>query len=356
MKPNIFLRAVLVITAVSALVALATLPLSRRFYRELWTKTFQASSPSPTSSVTAPILKIGISTKFLPQYTSTLSGADLLDPRKVIKEAKYAQNLLQLYLDPFSEWLDKDAKLTNVIKIDTATQLVKDLKDGSLNLLLMHGFEYVEAKKTDPEISWKPLAILAKEVERDDIDKQNFDLKALLITNKSQGVKKFSELRGTTERPTILAVVEGDNAWYKDIFLRDLLDKEERGIPREKYFSSVLRSPSSDDALDDIVDKRANAALITESARRSFDRRKPVHAAKLDILAEKTFPPIVLLTKDRVLDKDTLTKLENALINDCEPTESDKTWGYKRSQLGRSTMLFWRNQCFLPSSAPSSLP
>jgi len=351
MKPNAFLWVVLALTVVLVTVAFGIIPFSARpFSPQL--RTAGLTSPLASPGQDSPKLTIALSTKFLPSYTPPVTLG-------LVEDIKAKLKLLQvLYFDTFSEWLARDAQLPNEIRFGEASKLVSDLEAGSVHLAVLQGFEYRALPQKTKDVL-KPLAILVEDRPPADVNPAAF-----LLINKSKGVVGFAGLQGTKTKPTILGVVEGGNTTYTDVFLRRLLDKVEKGISREKFFSSVVRADNYEVALDDLVDNQTDAVLVTGRSYASFARQKPGRAKKLAILDREIFPPVVLVAKDGALDQGALAALEKTLIGDCalpsqdlSPLDSsspEESRNYT-SNLGRSTMLFWKHWCFRPSALSSLL-
>ncbi len=102
-----------------------------------------------------------------------------------------------------------------------------------------------------------------------------------------------------------------------------------------QFFSKMTTPPNSEEALDDVVDKDAAAAIVDGVAFDSFKRRKPGRASKLRVvLTSDIFPTAVIAYRPGVVDEATLTKFREGLV------------GASSSILGRQMLTLWKLTAF----------
>jgi len=186
---------------------------------------------------------------------------------------------------------------------DLAEQLAK----GKLQLGVFQGYEFAWAKAKRPAL--KPLTI-AITVYRYPI--------AYVVTRKDSPARKFTDLKGKK-----LAIPDTGQG-YLNLFVERAAEAQGKQL---KDFVSKIRSPENAEiALDDVVDRGADAAVVDRAALDSFKRRKPGRFKLLKEVAKSTpFPPaVVAYYEGSTLDKTTLQRFRKGMLN-AKRTERGET-------------------------------
>jgi len=186
---------------------------------------------------------------------------------------------------------------------DLAEQLAK----GKLQLGVFQGYEFAWAKAKRPAL--KPLTI-AITVYRYPV--------AYVVTRKDSPARKFTDLKGKK-----LAIPDTGQG-YLNLFVERAAEAQGKQL---KDFVSKIRSPENAEiALDDVVDRGADAAVVDRAALDSFKRRKPGRFKLLKEVAKSTpFPPaVVAYYEGSTLDKTTLQRFRKGMLN-AKRTERGET-------------------------------
>jgi ABC-type phosphate/phosphonate transport system substrate-binding protein len=88
------------------------------------------------------------------------------------------------------------------------------------------------------------------------------------------------------------------------------------GSKPDSFFSSIAPSDNVEDALDDVVDGKAQATIIDQAALDAYKRRKPGRFNQLkEIGRSQPFPPLIVAYYDSYLDETTLRRFKAGLLN-----------------------------------------
>lgn len=190
--------------------------------------------------------------------------------------------------------------------------MVKAFQEGAIQMAVMPGIEYGWLKAHCKDV--KPLLIAV-------IDKPT--LKAVFLVARDSPAKQAADLKGQT-----LALAKKSPP-----FTRFYLERLVAGDPA-KYFQTVL-CDSVADAIESVVEGKAAAALVSESAVNVYKAQKPGRFNRLRILEESPdFPAAVLVYRteaDRAAERQ---KFRDALLKAHETPE------------GRQTLTLWRLSSF----------
>src|SRR5262249_47694403 len=88
------------------------------------------------------------------------------------------------------------------------------------------------------------------------------------------------------------------------------------GQKPEKHFSKVTTPANAEDALDDLVEGRVDAAVIDGPPLDCYKRRKPGRVAKIKVIqVSEIFPASVVVYPPGVLDEATLQRFREGMSN-----------------------------------------
>ena len=102
-------------------------------------------------------------------------------------------------------------------------------------------------------------------------------------------------------------------------------------MPHKEFFGKCVTKDSAEEMIDDVIEGKADAAIIEEVCLECYERRKPGRVKEVRILEEtEKFPCSVVVYKDGKLDKQIRQRLHNGML------DAGKT------AFGRQLMLLWQ--------------
>jgi ABC-type phosphate/phosphonate transport system substrate-binding protein len=236
--------------------------------------------------------------------------------------------VVKLLTPPFQSFMrDQTGLEGEVISIADCTDLGKRLSDKEVQLGVFHGFEFAWVQQKNPDI--KPLVIAIN---------RHRTLKAFLVVRNDSSAGSLVDLKGKA-----ISVPRRSREHSLLYLERELckLATDERG-----FFSTVVNHANVEDALDDILRDKVQAALVDGVALESYEQVKSGCFARLKILqASEAFPPAVVAYRQGTLDSATLTKFRNGMIT------------ANQSPRGKELMTTWKLTAFedVPADFPALL-
>jgi ABC-type phosphate/phosphonate transport system substrate-binding protein len=99
-------------------------------------------------------------------------------------------------------------------------------------------------------------------------------------------------------------------------FVRLFIDREVEASHKKAPFFSRINSPdNAEDALDDVVDGKVQAAAVDQAALEAYKRRKPGRFNKLkELVRSQVFPPVVVAYYGSTLDEAMLRRFKDGLL------------------------------------------
>jgi ABC-type phosphate/phosphonate transport system substrate-binding protein len=176
-------------------------------------------------------------------------------------------------------------------------ELADSMAEGKFQLALFQGYEFAWAQEKHPDL--KPLA-LAVNLDRYPV--------ACLMVARSSPAGDFAALRG--QSLSVPVTCHG--------YLRLFVERrcEAGGGNMGGFFSKITCPDNVEDALDDVVDGKVDAAVADRAALEAYKRRKPGRFNQLKEVAQsQRFPPVVIAYYDKVLDDETLNRFQMGLLN-----------------------------------------
>ncbi len=178
-----------------------------------------------------------------------------------------------------------------------AVSLANKLKENKVQLGVFHGYEFAWARQRCPELKPLVIAIAHHRV-----------LHAHLVVAKESKVNSAGDLKGKVI--ALPAISRG----HLHLYLEQRCPAP--GVDPKKFFSRVKRSASPEDALDDVIDDVAQAAIVDRQALDQYQQSNPERVRKLRVLAQsEPFPASVIAYYPGSLDESTLKRLKEGLIN-----------------------------------------
>jgi len=230
--------------------------------------------------------------------------------------------LVMALMKPFSAMVESQTGLKGeLVTGGGATKLGKLLATNKIQLAVFHGVEFAWARQLHPAL--RPLVIAVN---------QDPHLRALLVARRDSPAKGWKDLKHG-----ILALPAGsrDHCYM-------FLDHgcQATGLTASKLFARTTTPPNSEEALDDVVDREADAVVVDGLAYDNFQRRKPGRAGELKVLARSPiFPAAVVAYQPGALSQQQLEQFRDGML------------AANRTSLGRQLMTLWKLTGFAPVPA-----
>jgi ABC-type phosphate/phosphonate transport system substrate-binding protein len=193
----------------------------------------------------------------------------------------------------------------DMLKIDNIHDMAKQLQDGQIKLGVFHGFEFAWVQQKYAEL--RPLVIA--------INRQRI-LHAYLMVRDDSKAANLADLKGK-----VLAL-PGKTRAHCLLFL----DRECQDLKTDAkgFFGKIVTHDSIEDALDDILRDKVQAALVDGVALDLYDQVKPGCFARLKVLKKSVaFPANVVAYRQGSIDEAKLAKFRSGMLTANE-TERGK--------------------------------
>jgi ABC-type phosphate/phosphonate transport system substrate-binding protein len=196
------------------------------------------------------------------------------------------ESMIDVVARPFQKLLESQTGVNGQLVIGgDSDSLRRKLLEDEVQIGVFHGIEFAWARLKAPAL--KPLLIA--------VNRQPF-LRAHLVVRRDSLAAGPGDLKGTT-----LALPNCSREHCR-LFL------ERRCVPSGctpgEFFTAVTTPSDTDDALDQVVEKQAQAAVVDAVDLAAYQRRKPGRASCLRTLQEsESFPCAVVVYKPGVLDE-----------------------------------------------------
>jgi ABC-type phosphate/phosphonate transport system substrate-binding protein len=231
------------------------------------------------------------------------------------------KSYVDIATNDFKEVLKKTADLDGVIDArDSAFEIADKLGKKQLEFGILYAHEFAWVQKKHPEL--QPLLIANHKRLTD---------RAYIVVHQKGKAKSSADLRGS-----ILDLPMGASETSR-LFIEKVCRETAKERPAE-FFSSIKKSSSPSDALDEVARGKAYAAVVDTFALEFYKEVKgPVFAKNLRVLQEsESFPPAVIIyRKDGV----------------AEATRKQFVDGLRKADtiaLGRDLMKAWNMDEFEP--------
>jgi ABC-type phosphate/phosphonate transport system substrate-binding protein len=185
-----------------------------------------------------------------------------------------------------------------------AIALADKLKANKLQLAVFHGFEFAWARQHCPEL--KPLVVAIANHRM---------LHAHLVVLKDGGINSCGDLKG---KVIGLPAVSRE---HLHLYLERRCPA--MGSDPHTYFSQVIRPNDPEEALDDVINGRSQAAIVDRVALDNYQESKPALAAKLRVLQQsEPFPPSVIAYIPGGVDESILKRFREGMLNASQTPQS----------------------------------
>jgi ABC-type phosphate/phosphonate transport system substrate-binding protein len=225
--------------------------------------------------------------------------------------------MVQLMMEPFSTLMRSQTGLTGqVIACGHAHDLGGRLHDGTMDLGVFHGFEFAWAQQKHPDLRALVIAI-----------NKHRQLRANLVVRNDSEATTFADLKGK-----IVALPK-----HSREHCRLFLERGSRqcGAEPRAFFAKVITPANVEDALDDVVRGKVQAAVVDGVSLECYQQVKSGCFARLKVLKQsEVFPAAVIAYREGALDAATLTRFRDGMI------------GANQNPRGRDLMAMWKLTAF----------
>lgn len=209
-----------------------------------------------------------------------------------------ARETVESSIQGFKELMeDKTGDRCQALTVNDLGKLGDDLAAGRLQFGVVHGFELAWLRQKHPDL--KPLVVAINQLRT---------VRAHLMVAKSSRARDLADLKGKLVSIPL----------HTKAYCRLYLDREckKLGQPAEQFFARTDRPENVEDALDDVVDGKAQAALVDSVAWNRYQKRKPVRAAKLrELAASQVFPASAVIYVPDAMSAGLVRRFRNALLD-----------------------------------------
>jgi ABC-type phosphate/phosphonate transport system substrate-binding protein len=225
--------------------------------------------------------------------------------------------MMQVSLQPFSSLVRAQTGLDGRPVVGgKALELARQLQDDKVQLAVFHGFEFAWAQEKYPEL--RPLVIA--------INKHRH-LRAMIVTRYDNEGKSLEDFKGKK-----LALPQRSRE-HCHLFLEKLC--RGCGSTPKEFFAAVVTHPNPEEALDDVLRKKVDVAVVDGVSLECYQRTKPgCHSGLKVVQQSPVFPAAVVAYHAGALEPATLAQFRDGLIRANQSTNS------------RDLMLMWRLTAF----------
>lgn len=227
--------------------------------------------------------------------------------------------LVSIATGPFSKLMKDTTGLTGKLSTgDDAFEIAKKLEAKELSLGVFHGHEFAWVQSKNAKLT--PLMVV--------VNRQH-DVRAFVIVKKDSTAKTIHDLHGK-DIDIPLATKEHCRA-----FLGRCCG-DNNMTPIKSFFGAVRKSATPMDAMDEVCRGNCEAAIVDSIGLAFYKAEKlPCFQRNLRILDHShAFPQAVIAYREGAVDKETLRKFHDGLLNAHNNDE------------GRSMMKMWSIEAF----------
>ena len=224
-----------------------------------------------------------------------------------------SDTLLQAAARPFRSLLESATGVTGkIVQGGDARGLAEKLKEDKVQLGVFQGIEFAWARVANPKL--EPIVICVN---------QQRTLRAYLLVRASSSFKTPANLRGK-----VLTLPAETREHCKVFLQRKCLPAD---TTPEKFYKKVVRAGDVEEALDDVLDRNASAALVDGLAWASYRKAKAGCARQFRVLASsEAFPCAVIACQLGRFHPDRVQRFRDGLV------------GARNSPRGRQLLDFLR--------------
>jgi ABC-type phosphate/phosphonate transport system substrate-binding protein len=175
-------------------------------------------------------------------------------------------------------------------------ELGQQITEGKRHAGIFHGYEFAWARQKFPQLRTLVTAVNER------------PLYAYVVVHRDNAAAGFADLKGKS-----LAQARTTRS-----YCRLFVDRRCKECDQEpaSYFSEILTPGDIEESLEEVVDGKAQAAVVDAISLALFQQRKPGRYERLKKVAEsELFPAAVIAYRPGILAEATLRRLRDGLIN-----------------------------------------
>jgi ABC-type phosphate/phosphonate transport system substrate-binding protein len=225
--------------------------------------------------------------------------------------------MVQIMMPPFQALMRAQTGLEGeVVTVGDAQDLGSRLHDGKVELGVFHGFEFAWAQDKYPDLRPLVIAVNHKRV-----------LHAYVVVREDSTAADLADLKGQA------VAVPRKSREHCMLFL-DRACRQLKSEPKD-FFGTLVAHGSTEEALDDLLRDKVQAALVDSVSLDTYEQLKPGCFARLKVLKQsEPFPSSVVAYRLGALDPVTLGKFRDGMIN------------ANQNPRGKELMTMWRLSAF----------
>jgi ABC-type phosphate/phosphonate transport system substrate-binding protein len=226
-------------------------------------------------------------------------------------------SLVQVMTPPFQRLMHDQTGLDgDIVTAGDAFDLGRRLNDKEVQLGVFHGFEFAWAQQKYAEL--RPLCIAIN---------RHRTVRAFLVVRNDSTAGSLADLKGKT-----LSLPRRSRE-HCSLFLER--DCQALGAEPKDFFGKIVNHPNIEDALDDILRDKVQAAVVDTVSLETYEQLKSGCYARLKVLKQsEPFPGGVIAYRQGALDEAKLTKFRDGMIN------------ANQTNRGRDLMAVWKLTAF----------
>lgn len=204
--------------------------------------------------------------------------------------------LLQVVMRPFRAVMEEQTGLSGtLVSVKDASLLAQQLQNNQVQLGVFHSHEFAWLKAKNPNLTPLMFAVNSKQ-----------PLESMIVIRQDCSISGVPELSGKS----VLLPKSVRETTHLFANRRCTL----LGKPLRKY-CEVKVVNDSDDALDQVVDRQADAAVVEKHQWEAFKEDKPGRSNQLKIvLSSEVFPPAVIAYIPGNLQKDAVERFRQGML------------------------------------------
>lgn len=185
----------------------------------------------------------------------------------------------------------------DIVRQKNYAELLKNMASGHLQVGVFQGYEFAWVQEKDSKLH--PLALAV------DVYPYRY---AYLMVRRDSKISDFAQLQGQ------LLSLPNVGQDHIRLFVGRLCQAQ--GKPLESFFAKISTPDNIEDALDDVVDRAVQAAVVDRVGLEAYKRRKPGRFNQLrELMHSEAFPPPLAAYYEGVLDKATQQRFQEGLLN-----------------------------------------
>lgn len=200
-------------------------------------------------------------------------------------------------LESLRDFIKEETGFNNDIKQQKNwSELADKMAKGKLQIGVFQGYEFAWAKEKDPKLHALAVAVNIYPYPV-----------VYVVTQKDSKAASFADLQGKT-----LAIPETGQGYLRLFAERQA---EAAGKKLKGFFSKIDSHESVEDAIEQVIDGKVQAAVLDRAGLETYKQRKPGRFKRLKPVAHsQPFPPAVVAYYDTMLDEATRQRFKKGLL------------------------------------------